>query len=223
MTPERFERLRRCLERRQPDLTVLADNVHKSHNIAAILRTADAVGLYGIHAVSDTNEFRHHHMVSGGSKRWVNVTLHESTRIAIDALRQDGFRIVAAHPTPDALDYRHEDYTKRVAVMMGPELTGFSDDTLATVDGRISIPMEGLVSSLNVSVAAALILFEARRQRESAGLYDECRLDNRTFQSTLFEWAYPDLARRCNEKNLAYPPLGPDGALLANPLNNPNA
>ncbi len=220
VTPQRFERLRRCLERRQPDLTVLADNVHKSHNIAAILRSADAVGLYGIHAVSDPNEFRHHHMVSGGSRRWVNITLHADTHTAIETLREDGFRVVAAHPGADAVDYRDEDYTRQLAIMMGPELEGFSQDTLTAVDGRISIPMEGLVSSLNVSVAAALILYEARRQREAAGLYTSCRLDERTFRDTLFEWAYPDLARRCSEKNLAYPPLDDAGGLLANPLNN---
>lgn len=209
--------------RRQPDLTVLADNVHKSHNIAAIQRSADAVGLFGIHVVSEPNEYRHHHMVSGGSKRWVGVTLHADTPTAISSLRQDGFRVVAAHPGPDALDYRQEDYTQKTAIMMGPELEGFSQDTLALVDACVSIPMEGMVSSLNVSVAAALILYEARRQRESAGLYDKSRLSPQTFRDTLFEWAYPELAKRCREKRRDYPPLSDEGELLTNPLNDDTA
>ena len=98
MTPERFARIRCRLSRRQPDLTVLAENTHKSHNIAAILRTADAVGLYGIHVVSETGEVKHHHRISGGSRKWVAMTFHESTRSAVTSLRQDGFRVIAAHP-----------------------------------------------------------------------------------------------------------------------------
>lgn len=218
MTPERFLRLQHCLRRRQPDLTVLADNVHKSHNIAAVLRTADAVGLFGIHAVSDEGEFRHHHMVSGGSRKWVEVTLHDDLETAAASLHSAGFRIVAAHPGTRARDYRDEDYTGRLALLLGAELDGLSEEALRLADAHVSIPMEGMVSSLNVSVAAALILYEARRQREVAGLYDTSRLDSETFERTLFEWAYPELARRCKEKRIPYPPLGAEGELLENPL-----
>ena len=218
MTPERFRKLNARLARRQPDLTVLAENIHKSHNIAAIQRTADAVGIFGIHAVSETGEFRHHHMVSGGSRKWVALTLHESIGAAADALHDDGFRIVAAHPDPPARDYRDEDYTGKVALLLGAELDGVSSDALALADDRVRVPMEGMVSSLNVSVAAALLLYEARRQREAAGLYAECRLPDDVYRRTLFEWAYPDLALRCRQKNLDYPPLDADGDLLENPL-----
>lgn len=218
MTPERFHKLKARLMRRQPDLTVLAENVHKSHNIAAILRTADAVGLYGIHAVSETGEFRHHHMVSGGSRKWVEVTLHDDIVTAVGALKRDGFRLIAAHPGAAARDYRDEDYTGKSAILLGAELDGVTTEARRLADDFVTIPMEGMVASLNVSVAAALILYEARRQREAAGLYAECRLPEQTFERTLFEWAYPDLAERCRRKGRAYPPLGPDGELLGNPL-----
>ena len=218
VTPERFAKLKTRLSRRQADLTVLAENVHKTHNIAAILRTADAVGIYGIHAVSETGEFRHHHMVSGGSRKWVDVTLHDSTAAAVRALKDDGFRIITAHPGEDAHDYRDEDYTARTALLMGAELTGVSTPALEFADAAVVIPMEGMVSSLNVSVAAALILYEARRQREAAGMYDERRLADDVFEKTLFEWAYPDLADRLRRKSLPYPPLTEDGDLAENPL-----
>ena len=218
MTPERFQRLKSCLTRRQPDLTVLADDVHKAHNVAAILRTADAVGIHGVHAVSPGGEFRHHHMVSGGSKKWVKVTLHDDVETAVAVLKQDGFRVVAAHPSSTGRDYREEDYTARLAVMLGAELDGFADSTLALADDCLSIPMEGMVSSLNVSVAAALILFEARRQREAAALYDDSRLDAAEYEATLFEWAYPELARKCRQHGRPYPGLSDDGDLLENPL-----
>lgn len=218
MTPERFEKLKQRLARRQPDLTVLAENVHKSHNIAAILRTADAVGMFRAHAVSSDGEFRRHHMVSGGSGKWVPVTLHASTETAVNALRADGFRMVAAHPDPSATDYRDVDYTQKTGILLGSELDGISDEAVKHADGFVRVPMEGMVASLNVSVATALILYEARRQREAAGLYERCRIDAETFQRVLFEWAHPDIAQRCREKNLPYPPLTNDGDLAANPF-----
>ncbi|MEM9404175.1 MAG: tRNA (guanosine(18)-2'-O)-methyltransferase TrmH [Pseudomonadota bacterium] len=220
MTPERFAKLRARLDRRQPDLTVLAENTHKTHNIAAMLRTADAVGLFTVHAVFETTEFRHHHRVAGGARKWVNLTLHDSTRAATDELQGGGFRLLAAHPGVDAIDYREIDYTQKTALVMGSELDGISDDAASAVDAFVSIPMEGMGASLNVSVAAALLLYEARRQREVASLYDHCRISPAVYEQTLFEWAYPDLATRCRQKKRPYPALGTDGELLSNPLAN---
>ena len=220
MTPERFAKLRLTLDRRQPDLTVLAENTHKTHNIAAMLRTADAVGLFTVHAVFETTEFRHHHMISGGARKWVNLELHETTRDAATALQESGHRLLAAHPAKHAVDYRDVDYTRKTALVMGSELHGISDDAAELVDEFVNIPMAGMGASLNVSVAAALLLYEARRQREQAGLFDTCRIPADVYATTLFEWAYPDLAARCRQKRLPYPELGPDGDLLSNPLTN---
>lgn len=218
MTPARFEKLKSRLARRQPDLTVLAENVHKSHNIAAILRTADAVGIPRIHAVSETDEFRRHHLITGGSAKWVDVTLHDDIDTACKSLHGEGFRIVGAHPDPDAHDYRETDYTGKVAILMGAELDGMTTRALELADECVSIPMEGMVASLNVSVAAALILYEARRQRASNGMYDECRLPREVYTRTLFEWTYPQVAELCRLRGLPYPPLADDGRLLENPL-----
>lgn len=218
MTPERFAKLKQVLARRQPDLTVVTDNVHKGHNISAILRTCDAVGVYGMHAVSPGGEFRRHHMISGGSKKWVQVTFHDSVNIALRRLKDSGFQLVAAHLSEDALDYRSVDYTVPTALVLGAELDGVSGNTLTQVDRSVAIPMEGMVESLNVSVAAALILYEAQRQRRDAGLYDDCRLDAEVLKRDLFEWAHPDIAARCRAKEVAYPDLTPGGDLASNPL-----
>ncbi len=218
MTPERFAKLRRALERRQPDLTVLADAVHKPHNVSAILRTCDAVGIHRLHAVSPEGPIRRHHMMAGGSKRWVEIVTHASVADAATGLRADGWQLAAAHAERGARDYRDIDYTKKIAIILGAELYGPSEQALSQADFSIRIPMHGLVESLNVSVAAAVILFEAERQRREAGLYDQPRLDTQEFDRTLFEWAYPDIARRCRAKDLPYPPLADDGALLENPL-----
>lgn len=218
MTPERFAKIRARLTRRQPDLTVLAENTHKSHNIAAILRTADAVGMYAIHAVSETGQIRHHHRVSGGSRKWVQMILHESTAAAITALKDDGFRLLAAHPDPTARDYRKIDYTRKTAFILGSELRGVSDEAKSAVDDFVAVPMEGMGQSLNVSVAAAIILYEARRQREAASMYETSRLPADEFQRVLFEWAHPDMALRCRERGLSYPAMNEDGDLAENPF-----
>jgi tRNA (guanosine-2'-O-)-methyltransferase len=218
MTPERFSRLRAALARRQPDLTVLMDSVNKSHNVSAILRTADAVALERLHAISTNAVMRRHHMIAGGAKRWVGLVLHPSTELALAALRAEGFRLVAAHAGDGARDFREVDYTRKTALMVGAELIGLSAQALAAADELIAIPMHGLGMSLNVSVAAGAILLEAERQRRAAGMYDQCRLSPAEFERTLFEWCYPDIAARCRELGRAYPPLSPDGSLTVNPL-----
>lgn len=218
MTPERFAKLQRALHRRQPDLTVLTDNVHKPHNISAILRTCDAVGVHRLHAVSPGGEVRRHHMIAGGSKRWVDVVVHADSQSGVAALEEAGWRLILAHEGAGSRDFRDVDYTERVAIVLGAELHGPTAAARAAADVAVAIPMQGLVESLNVSVAAAVILFEAQRQRREAGLYDTCRLDDDERRRTLFEWAHPDIARRCRELGRAYPPLDDDGSLLANPL-----
>ncbi len=218
MTPERFSRLRTALARRQPDLTVLMDSVNKSHNVSAILRTADAVAVQRLHAISTTAAMRRHHMIAGGAKRWVELVLHPSTELAVAALREQGFRLVAAHAGDGARDFRDVDYTRKTALMVGAELIGLSAQALAAADELVAIPMHGLGMSLNVSVATGAILLEAECQRRAAGMYDQCRLSPEEFERTLFEWCYPDIAARCRARDRAYPPLSADGSFTVNPL-----
>lgn len=220
MTPERFARLKHALLRRQHDLTVLADGVHKDHNVSAIIRTCDAVGIARIHAVWPDGAIRRHHMVAGGSKRWVELELHANASIACDTFRSAEMQILAAKPSFRAVDFRQIDYTRPTAVILGAELTGPSEEALEHADTAITIPMHGLVESLNVSVAAAIVLFEAERQRALAGFYSRPPPDPTEFDRTLFEWAYPDIARRCRQRDLAYPALADDGALESNPFND---
>jgi tRNA (guanosine-2'-O-)-methyltransferase len=218
MTPQRFEKLKRALDRRQPDLTVYLDDVNKSHNVAAIIRTADAVAIHAIHAVSTGGALRRHHMIAGGAKHWVRLTLHRSRTAALAALRSEGWQLIAAHVGAGTRDFREIDYTAKVAVMVGSELGGLSDEVLAAADHHAAIPMHGLGTSLNVSVAVGVLLLEVERQRRAAGLYDRSRLTAEERERTLFEWAYPDIADRCRELGRAYPRLTDDGMMASNPL-----
>ena len=218
MTPERFEKLQRALDRRQPDLTVFMDAVNKPHNLSAIIRTADAVGIQRLHTISTGESIRRHHMIAGGAKHWVGITLHRSTKAALTALRAEGWRLVAAHGGEKTRDYRDVDYTQKVALVVGAELVGLSDAARAEADEHIAIPMHGLGTSLNVSVAVGVILLEAERQRLAAGLYEKSRLTPEERERTLFEWSYPDIAERCRQLGRPYPKLTADGGLAANPL-----
>ncbi len=214
MTPERFARLHRALSRRQPDLTVLMDHVHKSHNFSAILRNCDAVGVLEAHVVRPQGGLDLHHGTSAGTKKWIQVRHHSDIGDAFGVLRDAGFTVIAAHPSEDSVDFREIDYTVPTAVLMGAELHGVSEKGLKLADRHVAIPMLGMVHSLNVSVATALILFEAARQREAAGLYDRTRLDPVDFERRLFEWAYPSIAAGRRRAGRPYPSLTEEGEIV---------
>lgn len=218
MTPERFYRIRQVLDQRQPDLTVLADGIHKSQNISAILRTCDAVGINELHWIVPPGEKSGIWKRSaGGSARWVKPRRHPDSASAVAHLQSRGMTIYAAHLSPSAIDYREADYTRPCAIVMGAEKEGVSAEVLAACSAEITIPMYGMVESFNVSVATALLLAEVRQQREQAGLYATgSRLPADEYRRTLFEWCHPRMARFCRERKLDYPPLDADGD-IANP------
>lgn len=214
MTPRRYARLQAILHRRQADLTVLMDNVSKPHNVSAIIRTCDAVGIAEVHAISEGESFRPNRSSSSGTGRYVPVVTHGDHAMACAALRRRGFRILAADLVPEAKDFRTVDYTRPTAILLGTEKLGVSAEALAEVDGAITIPIVGAVESLNVSVAAAVILYEAQRQRAAAGLYDRLQLDDATCQKLLFEWGYKRLAHHYRQKGWPYPRIGDQGEIL---------
>ena len=213
MTAKRYHRLRAILDRRQADLTVVMDNVHKPHNVSAIMRTCDAVGIPELHAVSTRESFRPSPSSSGGTGRYVKVHTHPSHAEAFRHVREKGLQVLAADLNPAAVDFRTVDYTLPTAILLGAEKPGVSAEALDLADGTIFIPIIGAVESLNVSVAAAVILYEAQRQRQAAGLYDVIQLDEETRQRLLFEWGYRRLAETCRRRKLPYPRLGPEGEL----------
>lgn len=214
MTPARYNRILDVLRRRQPDLTVILEGVHKPHNLSAIQRTADAVGVMEAHAVSPTRPYRGKKGTAMGSQKWVEVHNHADTGEAVTALQARGFQVVAAHLSERAVDFRQIDYTRPTAILMGTEKYGVSDNALNRADAEITIPMAGMVASLNVSVAAAVILYEAQRQREAAGFYDQPRLDAEVMQQLLFRWGYPRLAQRYDALGLVYPRIDDNGTII---------
>lgn len=214
MTDRRRDVIDAVLARRQPDLTVFAERLHKPRNFSAIVRTCDAVGINEVHAVPGEEGLAVHWNTSQGAEKWMRVHTHESVEAGCRHLRERGFRLVVAHLSDEARDYREIDYTVPTALVVGTELFGVSEKALALCDVRLNIPMKGMTQSLNVSVACAIVLYEALRQRDRAGLYEGPRIDEATRRIQRFEWMHPVVARFCRERGLDYPDLDEKGEIV---------
>ncbi len=192
----------------------MMENVTKPHNLAAVARTSDAIGLLDIHAITERKSIKLTSMSASGVKKWITVHTHPDTTNAIKQLRQQGLQIVSSCLNESAIDYREFDYTKPTAIILGTELEGTSQSAIEQSDAHIYIPMTGLVQSLNVSVASALILYEAYRQRQQAGMYEKRQLADERYLKLLFEWYHPKIARYCNQKKIPYPKINEQAEIL---------
>jgi len=201
------------MQHRQKDVAVLLESVHKAHNVSAIMRTCDAVGVSQLAWVAHADEnFPTSGHVAAGSNRWIETHDFEKTDAAIEHMKVQDMTVYCAHFDDNAIPYREADYTKPCCIMMGAERIGVSQHAASLCDQSIIIPMHGMVGSLNVSVACALILYEMERQRTAAGMYVPQAFDVNDKQ--LFEWLYPKVARRCRGKQLPYPPLDELGEII---------
>ncbi len=217
MTPERLSRINAMLDKRQPDLTVCMEGVHKNHNLAAVVRTADAIGITDVHAIWKNEQMRVSGGSAAGSQNWIDIHHYQHTDVAIEALKNQGMQILVTNLSETAVDFREIDYTKPTAILLGQEKFGASQQALDLADQDIIIPMVGMVQSLNVSVACSVVLYEAQRQRELAGLYRQPRIDQQRRQRFLFEGGHPIFANACQRKGLPYPKIDEQGQIVASP------
>ncbi|GMM68567.1 tRNA (guanosine(18)-2'-O)-methyltransferase TrmH [Alteromonas sp. MTD1] len=214
MSPERYQRIREVLEKRQTDLTVCLENVHKPHNVSAVVRTCDAVGIHRVHTVWE-KQYQFRRGTAMGSQQWVRQTNHMNIADAMTDLKGQGMQVLVTNLSETAVDFRDIDYTKPTAILFGQEKYGATDEAKALADQDIVIPMMGMVQSLNVSVAAALVLYEAQRQRTIAGMYNTQHLAEEECQALAFENGYPRLFKLCQRKGLALPPINELGEIAA--------
>ncbi len=201
------------LRHRQPDLTVVMDNVNKAHNLSAIIRSCDCVGIGEIHAISYRKSIYTEQNAAAGTSKWITMNLYPDVESAYEKLSTSGMQIIVATNGEKCEDFRSVDYTLPTALVVGAEWDGISEKAIKGADHAITIPMLGMGESLNVSVATAVILFEAQRQRSLKGMYNQPLLKPETLEKMLFELAYPRLSRELREKELPYPPLDEQGHL----------
>ena len=207
--PRRFQRLKSVLNKRISDLTVLVENVEKPHNLSAIIRSCDAVGVLEAYAIFNKEKFLTFNSTAQGSQKWVKINQYKETTEAIKILKNKGFKLYGTNLSPKSIDYRECTFKGSTAFVLGAEKWGISEEASSLMDEHIHIPMRGMVESLNVSVAASSLLFEALRQRKVANLIPESGegMSKETYKTKLFEWAYPEVANWCKSEGKEYPSL----------------
>ena len=194
MTPERRARLLAVLNKRQSDITVVLENVFDPHNISAVMRTCDAVGVQEVY-VLNTKIPRHKKWgakSSSSAAKWLTVHQFTDAAACFAALRQKYDRILTTHLSSDAVNLYEIDFTSRIALVFGNEHSGVSDEIRAMADGNFIIPQVGIIKSLNISVACAVTLYEAQRQKKLAGHYDSCRLPLPMLNELLDKWGFEE-------------------------------
>jgi tRNA (guanosine-2'-O-)-methyltransferase len=192
MTPERYERLTSVLNKRQPNLTIVLENVFDPHNISAVMRTADAVGIQDIFILN--NKIPPHRKwgakSSSSAAKWLTVHQYTNADECFAELRKRYNKIYTTHLSTDAVGLHELNLTDSVALVFGNEHSGVSDEIISMADGNFIIPQVGIIKSLNISVACAVTLYEAYRQKSIAGHYDKIQLQGEQLDSLRNEWGF---------------------------------
>jgi tRNA (guanosine-2'-O-)-methyltransferase len=194
MNPERTEKLTEVLNNRQPDLTVILENVFDPHNIAAVMRTCDAVGIQEIFVISTKIPVRKKwgSKSSSGAIKWLTVRQFDNVADCITEVRKRYDKIYSTHLATNSVGLYELNLTERVALVFGNEHSGCSDEIIDLADGNFIIPQMGIIQSLNISVACAVTIYEAYRQKKAAGHYETSRLPQDQRVQLLKEWAMYD-------------------------------
>ena len=188
MTEKRLNKFKRVVNFRQKNLTLVLENIHDPHNVSAILRSCDAVGVDKVYLIYNTDKFPKIGRVSSASaKKWVELLRFNSVEECFKVLKKEKFKIYSTHisETGKNNSLYDIDLTKHVAIILGNEHAGVSEEVKKLSDSNLIIPMYGMIQSLNVSVSAAVCLYEALRQREKKGMYIKSAYTKKELNSKL--------------------------------------
>jgi tRNA (guanosine-2'-O-)-methyltransferase len=194
MTPERKEKLLSVLQKRQFDLTVVLENVFDPHNISAVMRTCDAIGVQEVY-VLNTKIPRHKKWgprSSSSAAKWLTVYQFEIAVECFSELRKKYSKILTTHLSSDAVNLYEIDLTQPVALVFGNEHSGVSEEIRNLADGNFIIPQSGIIRSLNISVACAVTLYEGYRQKALAGHYSKAKLNGEVLKDLMDKWGYEE-------------------------------
>ena len=192
MTPERTERLTNVLSKRQPGLTIVLENVSDPHNISAVMRTCDAVGVQDVYILN--TKIGLHEIwsakASSSAAKWVTVHQFTDAKECFAELRKNFSKIYTTHLSTGAVDLYDLDLTETVALVFGNEHSGVSEEIIDLADGNFIIPQVGIIKSLNISVACAVSLYEAYRQKKNAGHFDNVKLTEKAYNNLKTQWGF---------------------------------
>ena len=192
MTPERRDKLLNVLSERQANLTVVLENVQDPHNASAVMRTCDAVGIQEVYILT-TKIPRHKkwgYRSSSSALKWLTIHEFDNLEECVAALRKKFSKILTTHLSSDAVSLHDINFTESIALVFGNEHAGVTDEFRALADGNFIIPQMGIIQSLNISVACAVSIYEAMRQKMNAGHYNQASLPKEQMDSLLTQWGF---------------------------------
>ncbi len=188
-TDKRLQKIISVARARQKSLRIVLENIHDSHNVGAIFRTCDAVGITKINLVYTIEKFPQIGKKSSASAfKWIEKEKYKDIKLCFDNLHDEGFEIYASSISSEATSLYELDLTKKAAIVFGNEHRGVSEEAAKLSDKKFIIPMVGMVQSLNVSVAASVILYEAFRQRMKKGMYETSEYSEAELNKLIDEW-----------------------------------
>jgi len=191
MTPDREQKFKNVISKRQPDLTVVLENVHDPHNISAILRTCDAVGIREIYVLNTISPkpTSYGKRSSSSAIKWVDINFFDKIEPCLEVVKKNYDEIFSTYLGEVGQDIYDLDLTGSLALLFGNEKEGLSKKILSYSDGNFIIPQIGMIPSLNISVACAITLYETYRQRKEKGLYNKVRLSQEESKSMYSNWS----------------------------------
>lgn len=193
MTPERYNRLISVLNHRQPDLTVVLENVFDPHNVSAVMRTCDAVGIQDVYILN--NRIPPHrkwgYRSSSTAAKWLTIHQFTDAEKCFEEVRKRYGKIYASHLGTNSSDMYSLNLAESIALVFGNETFGVSDEIRKYCDGDFIIPQVGIIKSLNISVACAVTLYEAFRQKKEKEHYTSRKISEDTFRQLSDDWEIP--------------------------------
>jgi len=194
VTEERLAKMINVLVHRQYTLRVFMDYVYSHHNLSAIVRSCDAVWVWWLY-YRHQKQLRLNDEVTMWAHKWLLIDYVEDIKDFYKSIKDQGYQIVVTTLDQDSKDFREIDYTKPTLIVVGNEVDWVSKESIDFADEKVIIPMYGMSQSLNVSVATAVILYEAQRQRQIAGMYDSPTFPKDLIKKILYKWAFEDIIK----------------------------
>ena len=188
-TEKRLEKITNVIRNRQQSLHLVLENIHDPHNVSAIYRTCDAVGVPNVSLLYNVEDFPQISRLSSSSaSKWVDTKRYTKPDECFGELKKQGYKIYTSMLDENAVPLYDLDLTGKVAIVMGNEHRGSSEKAAEFSDATYYIPMMGMIQSLNVSVAAAVTMYEAMRQRKEKGMYNESELSEEQIDELITNW-----------------------------------
>lgn len=191
MTPERRDKMLSVLSKRQNNLTVVLENVFDPHNVSAIMRTCDAVGVQEIYVLNTRIPLHKKwgFKSSRSAKKWITVHQFADADECLAVVRKNYVRVLASYLGEGSINLYDVSFVDSMALIFGNEVDGVSDEIRKLSDGNFVIPQVGMIKSLNISVACAVTLYEAYRQKDLLGHYNTPSLPDDKIASLYNEWS----------------------------------